>query len=620
MRKIKVLLTTLILLLIFPFVVNAATSLKSSTQTPIVGSVIYLEVDIDYGHEELIKEAHYAISYDTDKFHLEEVIWTQSKGTYHLESGKIFLDKEDNGQPWEYGGQAILKLKVLSSGQNKISITDNGYAYYDDGSVVSQSFSGVTINAVAPSTDFIIGSLYVEGYDITPTFSKGTYQYNLSVPSNVSSVNVVAKKGSSTQTITGDGQRNLNYGDNRVRVVVTAENGTTSTYEIMINRKDDRTGDTGLLNLSVSNTNIKYEEDTTIYYATVSRSVDSVLISARAKDSAATLSGTGTKPLEIGRNVFDINVESSNNNTKKYTIVITRSDQELQPNVESTKLSSLLINNKPIELSDEKSTYLMGVTEESKILNFDYETESTTATVTIEGGTKLQEGINVVIITVTETNNETRTYRILVNKDQANAKVVGDLEDYTSNKENIIYKADKTEKHVITTKQIKNIKENKSIVHYHVVNDFNGLIYGLTIPNEIMDTIYDFDAEFEQSSEAPLTYTTNLPKDVEVKLYVGDIYPDNLNVKLYTYDEIGRYTLLTAGLTVIDGYITFNTNGQKNYVITTAQLIKNKVSLLKWLQQNFLIILFVLIAIGLIAYVIYIKVIKKQQPVSNEPY
>ena len=85
-----------------------------------------------------------------------------------------------------------------------------------------------------------------------------------------------------------------------------------------------------------------------------------------------------------------------------------------------------------------------------------------------------------------------------------------------------------------------------------------------------MDTIYDFDAEFEQSSEAPLTYTTNLPKDVEVKLYVGDIYPDNLNVKLYTYDEIGRYTLLTAGLTVIDGYITFNTSQLGTFVIVEA--------------------------------------------------
>lgn len=619
MKKIKYLFLTLILVIIFPMFVNAATSLSASTQTPIVGSIIYIQVNVDYGRENLIKEAHYAISYDTDSLELVEVVWTQSKGTYQLDSGIIYIDKEDNGQPWEYGGQVILKLKVNQSGKNKVSIKENGLAYYVDGSVVSQTFSGITLNAQSASTDNSISTLYVEGYTITPTFSRNQHEYNLNVPSNVDKVNVVAKRGSSTQTITGDGIRELEYGDNRVKVNVEAQDGSVNTYEIMINRKDDRTGDTTLMNLSVSNTSIKYEEDTTIYYATVSRSVDSVLISARANDPAATLAGTGTKALEIGRNVFDVKVISSNNQSQTYTLVITRSEEELKPNEASTKLSSLSINSKIFELSDDKNTYLMGVTKDAKILNFDYETKSETASVNIEGGNKLVEGINIVKITVTETDDKKEEYTIIVYKDPSDYTVVGDLEDYESDTKDIIVKVSESKEHLITTKEIKQIKSNKSTVHYHVVNKVNGLIYGLTIDPDLLDTLYDFDTDFKLCNTTPLTYETKLPKDVEVTLYVGDTYKDNLNIKIYTYDKIGKYTLLTDGVTVINGYVTFKTNGQSNYVFTMSTLIKNKVSPLKWLVNNIIKIIIAIVAIPIIGFIVYKFIIKKKKINKDEP-
>ena len=37
---------------------------------------------------------------------------------------------------------------------------------------------------------------------------------------------------------------------------------------------------------------------------------------------------------------------------------------------------------------------------------------------------------------------------------------------------------------------------------------------------------------------------------------------------------MGQYTLLTAGVTVQNGYISFTTNGQTNYIITTSTLIE----------------------------------------------
>ena len=60
------------------------------------------------------------------------------------------------------------------------------------------------------------------------------------------------------QTITGAGTIQLKYGLNVVHVVVKAQDGSTRDYKINITRTDNRTGDTTLRVLNVSDTTIKY--------------------------------------------------------------------------------------------------------------------------------------------------------------------------------------------------------------------------------------------------------------------------------------------------------------------------------------------------------------------------
>ncbi len=76
-------------------------------------------------------------------------------------------------------------------------------------------------------------SLNVSSGTLSPNFNPDTYEYEVELNPNVSSVNVTATKQDDAATIIGTGTVDIVEGEtNRAEVVVTAENGTTSTYTI----------------------------------------------------------------------------------------------------------------------------------------------------------------------------------------------------------------------------------------------------------------------------------------------------------------------------------------------------------------------------------------------------
>jgi len=81
---------------------------------------------------------------------------------------------------------------------------------------------------------------------ITPNdfsgFTASKTEYYVTVPYEVETVNVYAKKAESSQTISGTGDKSLEIGaTTRCDVKVTAEDGTTKTYKIYVTRKSEPT-------------------------------------------------------------------------------------------------------------------------------------------------------------------------------------------------------------------------------------------------------------------------------------------------------------------------------------------------------------------------------------------
>ena len=89
--------------------------------------------------------------------------------------------------------------------------------------------------------------------------------------------------------------------------------------------------DATLSSLSVNGYSLSpsFNANETNYTVTVPNSVTTRTISATATESHATVSGTGSKSLNVGNNVFNIEVTSEAGNTKIYTVTITRKENVL---------------------------------------------------------------------------------------------------------------------------------------------------------------------------------------------------------------------------------------------------------------------------------------------------
>lgn len=89
-----------------------------------------------------------------------------------------------------------------------------------------------------------LSTLAINGYSLTPTFSKFTTEYSLVVDNSVSSVEVTAAAIISSTKVAGTGTHQLNEGTNTITVTATAENGSVRTYTIeIVRRTSGSTGD-----------------------------------------------------------------------------------------------------------------------------------------------------------------------------------------------------------------------------------------------------------------------------------------------------------------------------------------------------------------------------------------
>lgn len=84
-----------------------------------------------------------------------------------------------------------------------------------------------------------LSGLSIDGFALTPTFSRDVTSYNVIVGPSVTSVNVRASALDSKAVITGVGNIQLQNGNNDITVQVKAQNGTICQYVIHVMRQDN---------------------------------------------------------------------------------------------------------------------------------------------------------------------------------------------------------------------------------------------------------------------------------------------------------------------------------------------------------------------------------------------
>ncbi len=198
--------------------------------------------------------------------------------------------------------------------------------------------SGTSSNNKTTNTSKKSSNANLSNLGITPNDFKGfkaqTTSYNVTVPTDVESVTIYANAQDSKAKITGVGKQNLQTGENKFDVIVTAEDGTTKTYTLNITRDTSSqntenvpakyTGD-GLSNLNIENLELDPKFDTQKYEYTVKYfgEKDKLDINATATDPYYIVEITGNEKLVEGENIINILVsDPDGNNVATYQITV----------------------------------------------------------------------------------------------------------------------------------------------------------------------------------------------------------------------------------------------------------------------------------------------------------
>lgn len=141
---------------------------------------------------------------------------------------------------WIENGSKSYRFTAKSVGTATITVNA-----LDVSSTSGQKFTGsksIKINVVKPrdkSTNNYLSSLSIEGFSLSPEFSKDQLEYNVEVPAETEKIQINAGKADSYASLDGTGEREVSEGDNRFEIKVTSETGNERIYVINVNVKDN---------------------------------------------------------------------------------------------------------------------------------------------------------------------------------------------------------------------------------------------------------------------------------------------------------------------------------------------------------------------------------------------
>ena len=263
-----------------------------------------------------------------------------------------------------------------------------------------------------------LSSLEIENYKISPDFNKNTVNYTLTVKKDVTSVKINATLDSDKSSFNkGYGPRtvNLNYGVNTILIKVTSESKSTKTYTIKVTREDDRSSNNYLKSLNVSSGDFEFNKKTQNYSFTVQNEVTSIKVFAVAEDEKSKVSGAQTYNLKEGLNKINLVVTAENQQTRTYTLHVTRIVKNIKKEV-NNKLKSLEISNYQINFDPETTIYNLTIENESS-LDIIPNVQDSTSSVVVNGNENLKDG-SVIKLIVTAVDGSTKEYIINISKNE----------------------------------------------------------------------------------------------------------------------------------------------------------------------------------------------------------
>ena len=165
---------------------------------------------------------------------------------------------------------------------------------------------------------------------LSPAFSKSQTAYSLNVGENVDKIQASVTLENSKAVYTVSGNKDLKNGKNVMKIVVTAENGTTKTYTInIVKASNAEDADASLVNLIVEDVDFPFDKNVTEYNLGKIKQSDKLNIFAYPTNEEAKFEIIGNEGLKEGENKVVVRVTSQDGSvTQDYTLTFTMVDSE----------------------------------------------------------------------------------------------------------------------------------------------------------------------------------------------------------------------------------------------------------------------------------------------------
>lgn len=282
-----------------------------------------------------------------------------------------------------------------------------------------------------PGSDATLKNLVPDKGTLSPAFSGSSTEYVLDVPEGTEEVNFTPTVNDTNAKVKSGEKCSLTGDTTECKVVVEAEDGTTKTYTVKVNKPSAppiaqppvTSADASLKALDVSGYTLspKFNSDTTNYTMNVANTVTGLNVDAIPTDPDATVNIEGNLGWKEGINVITITVTATDGTKKVYTVNVNRKESNppttaKDPLSSDNYLKSLVPSDGTLSPSFDKnqSNYQITVPRGTTSIKFDAIPSHSGATVKVEGNDNLKIGYNTVLVTVTAQDGSKRTYSINV--------------------------------------------------------------------------------------------------------------------------------------------------------------------------------------------------------------
>lgn len=193
---------------------------------------------------------------------------------------------------------------------------------------------------VVKSSDSSLKSLTVSSGSID--FVPSTLEYNLDVSSNVSTIQIQAVPNDTKATVKLPDKLSLETGLNTFAIVVTAEDGSTTTYKINVNKLENIISENALLSsLNISGKQINFSSDV-FEYKIGNITTSKLDINATAIDGNAKIKIFGNN--NIGKDgVIIIRVTAEAGNYKDYILYVNNINAGDTDEISTSSLTYLML-------------------------------------------------------------------------------------------------------------------------------------------------------------------------------------------------------------------------------------------------------------------------------------